>query len=59
MNEKSAKTRSINEKYIKYKKNEQFDIKFGVFKFKKIRVRLESFGVRYITFLLQPFERNR
>ncbi|WZZ36577.1 hypothetical protein YC2023_019978 [Brassica napus] len=33
--------------------------KFGVLMFKKIRERLESFTVRNITFLLQPFERKK
>ena len=34
------------------------DIKFGVFKFKRIKERFESFRMRNITFLLQIFERK-
>ena len=35
------------------------DIKFGVLMFKESRERLESFKVRNITFLLQPFARKK
>ena len=32
---------------------------FDVYKFKEIRERLESFKMRNITFLLQPFKRKK
>ena len=35
------------------------DLKFGVLMFKDIRERLESFRVRNITILLQPFESKK
>ena len=35
------------------------DLKFGVLMFKEIRERLESFRVRNITLLLEPFERKK
>ena len=35
------------------------DIKFDVFKFKVIKQRWEKFRMRNITFLLEPFEKNR
>ena len=35
------------------------DLKFGVLMFKEIKERFESFRVKNIIFLLQPFERKK
>ena len=43
----------------RHKKKMRNGFKFGVLMFKEIRERLESFRVRNITFLLQPFERKK
>ena len=48
------------DKFVRrHEKKMKNGFKFGVLTFKEIRERFESFRVRNITFLLQPFERKK